>query len=686
MTDTEYNLIDTSDYDQYDEGLNDYLEGRIPADKFAATRLQLGVYTQRQEGMCMVRAKVPGGRLTPKQLRGVAEMLEQYSRQDSIHLTTRQDLQFHYVPLDETSPLQRHMGRYGIASREGCGNTVRNMTSCILSGICPREHVDVTPYLRNATQYFMRHPLTQSLPRKFKSSFSACETDCAQGLIQDLAVIATRSAEGKPGFRILAAGGLGPKPMAAIELESCIDPDDLIPVMEAVLALHDKHSDRKRRTRSRLKFLVEQFGEEEFRNRYLKELERTRAAYHPTHKVQGNWRTQTEGGPTSPGDPITPLEQHQEGLIALPVSVPHGQITGVQLLALAELMEDEGLDEIRNTQDQNMLLPNVPFERVELIERKLDALGLAQPHGSDRVVACPGTATCPLGITASQRVAGLVIGAGDLRVRLNGCKNGCANSTVADIGLFGQAKRHHGRMIPSYTLELAGEGSANGKLAITGPDIPAVRVPAAVRRIVDAYNSQRGADEPFFSWCRGKGEGFFHGLLHDLTSVHPAEMTFITRDHGDSQVFAVQSVGIGECAGVETHPVDKLLLDAAYEKNLRNAFAAKNKYTDAAECMANMLHKAGHALLLAAGCDDGSEDPLVLEKLPKTLPVENELWEPLLALITESEEFSSGCDELAYAPLAEKVDELVESVRRHSRRLQAEAGRKAMEEEAAAAG
>ncbi|MCP4992675.1 MAG: nitrite/sulfite reductase, partial [Gammaproteobacteria bacterium] len=181
MTEIQKPLIDQKDYDDYDESLHGFLQGDVDPHRFVGTRLNLGIYTQRQDGMCMVRSKLPGGRLKPNQLLGYAEAVENYSGTNSVHITTRQDIQFHFVPLESTGKLQRHLGAYDIATREACGNTVRNITACGLAGACPAEHVDIQVYLDRVARHFIRHPLTAAMPRKFKISFSGCESDCARG-------------------------------------------------------------------------------------------------------------------------------------------------------------------------------------------------------------------------------------------------------------------------------------------------------------------------------------------------------------------------------------------------------------------------------------------------------------------------------------------------------------------------
>ena len=232
-------LPDADELDRYEASVAAFLAGEIPDDRFTSIRLQQGCYGQRQPGVHMVRVKAPGGQLSPHQLVALADVLEAWSGTDHVHVTTRQSVQLHYVPTADTPAAMRRLAAAGLTTREACNNTMRNMTACTLAGVCPREHTDVSAHLDRAVRYFLRNPLNQRMPRKFKVSFSGCESDCAQGMLHDLAVIATRR-DGAPGFRLLAGGGLGHKPREAIVVAAFVPEDELIPAMEAVVALHEK--------------------------------------------------------------------------------------------------------------------------------------------------------------------------------------------------------------------------------------------------------------------------------------------------------------------------------------------------------------------------------------------------------------------------------------------------------------
>jgi len=665
-------FIKQEDFDHYEQVIKDYLAGQIDHNRLVAERLMLGVYGQRQEGLCMVRTKLPGGRVQPQQLLGYAEALDQFSQCDVVHLTTRQDIQFNDVPLEQTPTLVRGMADYGVTCREAGGNTVRNITGCPMAGACPSEHVDITPYINGTARYFVRSPLTQFLPRKFKITMSGCEADCAMGLIQDLGVVATRK-EGRPGFKLLAGGGLGTKPREAVVLEEFIDEEQLLPAIEAIIALHDKHSDRERKARSRIKFLVERFGEAGFIEKYREEFARTSSAFDSGIAPRGEWREAADGPICGHGAPRQVVPQRQSGLNAVPIHVPGGDLNADQLRAIGNLLQGLGYSDLRTTQDQNLVVFDVADAGVELLLSDLQKLNLTPPKAGSDVVACPGTATCQLGITNSRVVARLLDGGkDDLSIRVNGCQNNCAHSDVADIGFYGKGRRHFGTLVPSYALRLGGSAVAGGGFAFAGPDVPAARVPAAVERIDENYRNGRTEGEAFQAWSRRKGAGYFTELLEDLTQVQEFELEALQRDHGDSAVFRVQSVGVGECAGAQVDPLDKLLLDAAYERNLRDAFAAKRKFDEAAESLGSVFALIVQALLTAAGAEATKPDEgRLVEALRSALPENEDFVNDFNALIGYYNGWCLELDELVYPELSGRSDAWLKQARRLCRTLQA---------------
>ncbi|MDH4284852.1 MAG: nitrite/sulfite reductase, partial [Gallionellaceae bacterium] len=483
MSTNNSSLSDLEEIDRFEQAVHAFRSGQMDADRFTSFRLQHGVYGQRQEGVHMFRVKVPGGRITPDQLDALADVAQNYAQQDIAHITTRQSIQIHFVPLENVPAAMRRIAPAGLTSREACNNAVRNMSACALSGVCPREHVDVNAYVDGAVRHFLRNPLNQQLPRKFKFSFSACEADCAQSLLQDCGIVATIK-DGKQGFTIKACGGLGPKPREAILVEEFIPESDLLFAMEALVTLHNKYSDRTKRAKSRIKFLIDRFGVEGFLEKYREEFARTKHALASKPVIRGAWRKQTGQEIPGPGAPRKLFAQHQPGLFVLPVAVPLGDLKVAQIRGFTRLLREHDLSEVHTTQDQNLAILNVKQEQVEALRTGLAALGLREPNAGDNITACPGNSTCRLGITSSMKVAPkLSGGASDLRIRVSGCHNGCAQPETGDIGIYGEGKRVHGKLVPHYQMYFGGSGTADGALALKGPAVPAVRAEQAIKRV-----------------------------------------------------------------------------------------------------------------------------------------------------------------------------------------------------------
>jgi sulfite reductase (ferredoxin) len=667
-------LIQPDDIDEFEKSVNDYLDGNMEESRFLGERLLRGIYGQRQNGLYMVRTKLPGGWLNVRQIEGYAEVVERFSRGVPSHISTRQDIQLYAIRMTEVADLLRTLASYGIATREAGGNTIRNITACGMAGVCPHEHVDVTPFLNGLAEHYIFHPLTRWMPRKFKIAFIGCEADCAYASVHDIAYIATHK-DGKPGFRVLAGGGLGAVPRRAIEIESFVDESMVLPIGGALLALHDKYSDRTRRMRSRMKFLIDRFGEEGFIEKYREELARTLAAFDEKDAISGDWQQPEQEWERKVGRLRRPEKQSKGDLYAVPVTVPRGNLEPEHYRGLAQVMKSEGLTRARTLQEQNLILFDVPGDRIDALQEALQAVGLDLPRVGDDVVSCPGTDSCHLGITASQRVAVALSGGGaDLSVRVNGCQNGCAATTITDIGLMGRGWRCEGRLIPAYTIWLGGEGSLRGEFSFEGPKVPAVRAPSAVRRIQESYFNDRQDDEEFGPWSRRKGRSYFDELLKELTEVREVELPFLIRDHGDSHVFEVNSSGVGECAGSKTDPVDKLLLDVAYEKRLRADFVVKYKFADVGECLNNMLRLSSEALLKAASIDaeenQGAEQ--LASQIELALPEDAALGRELVELEKAVILFrDNNPDELAFPALGERVDDWAERIRLRCRVIQA---------------
>ncbi len=593
------NLSDLTEIDRFEQSIQAFNAGSLDVDRMTAVRLQHGVYGQRQQGVHMLRIKVPGGRLTPEQLDAVADVTETYSQKGIAHVTTRQSIQTHFVPLNSTPAAMRRLAEVGMTTREACSNTVRNMTACSLSGVCPREHVDVTRHLDGVVKHFLRNPLNQQLPRKFKISFSACESDCAQALLQDCGVVAVNK-DGQQGFMVKAGGGLGHKPREAIVVEEFIPEHEVLFAIEALVTLHNKYSDRTLRAKSRIKFLVERFGMEGFRAKYREEFERTRQALADQAYPKGEWRAQTAGQAPGQGAPRKLFAQHQAGFFVLPVMLPIGDITPEQLRGIAALLRKQGLSEIRTTQDQNLTIFNVPQTTLPALRDGLAALGLREPDTGDNVVACPGSSTCRLGITASMLIAPeLSGGRADLNIRVSGCHNGCAQPETGDIGIYGEGKRVHGKLVPHYQMYFAGSGMKDGALAMKGPALPVARIKQAIERVQEQHLAS--GENSFFAWARAQAPDYFAHLLADLAEVKAKDLQSVMQDYGSTVDFRVLNLGGGECAGVSQVMIGANFFEAAHEREYRNALVFQRKFDEAAQCNEAILRLLGSGVAQLMG-------------------------------------------------------------------------------------
>jgi sulfite reductase (NADPH) hemoprotein beta-component len=611
-------LADIEEIERYAEAVAAHARGEIPDDRFTAIRLQMGTYGQRQTGVNMLRVKAPGGALNADQLEAIADVAGTFAEHPAAHVTTRESVQIHFVPLGKSPAAMLRLAEANLTTREACSNTVRNMTACAMSGACPRERTDINRHLEGAVVHFLRNPLNQQLPRKFKISFSACESDCAQGMLHDLGVVATTK-DGQPGFRLVAGGGLGHKPREAIVVDEFVPENQLLAAMEAVITLHNKHSDRTKRAKSRIKFLVERFGAAGFVARYREEFARSREALAITEGPKAEWREPQDVPAPGPGAPRSVFAQRQPGLFTVPVSVPLGHVKAEQWSGLAQLLRRFALEQIRTTQDQNFVIRDVPKSQVAAVVDGIRAVGFDVPTEADNVVACPGTWTCRLGITGSQEMGELLPGkAPGLRVRVSGCHNGCAQPETGDIGLYGEGRRLHGKLVPHYQFYLGGDGMAGGRLARKGPSVPVQRAIAAVERIVATWQSTKNAEDRFFDWVHRQDDKYFNELLADLVDVQPEAVEGLLVDYGEATDFKPAQLGGGECAGAAQVFIGAAFFAAAHERRYRDAFFAQRRVPQALECAKNDVR------LIAQGIHD-LLNPVPSFKVKKTIDDLSEL-------------------------------------------------------------
>jgi sulfite reductase beta subunit-like hemoprotein len=566
---------DVGEIDRLEADIARYLAGELDPDDFRRIRLWNGVYGQRHlTDVHMVRTKLPGGALSADALDAMADVADQWSRGWG-HVTTRQNVQFHFVGLSDVPAVLRRLAAAGVTSREACGDTVRNVTACHLAGVCPLEVLDVNAAAEAVTRHFLRNPLAQNLPRKFKIAASGCAVDCALTGIHDIGILATE-VDGVKGFKLLVGGGLGTDPHEAKELEPLTAPDELIVTSEAILRVFDREMVRKGRSRVRMKFLVAKLGIEAFRELVLDEREKLRCsadyrkqdpeAFLPKHRaVDGPTAPEAEGYVSA--DPLgyeswrstNVVEQRQRGRFAAYVTLRLGDVTADQFRALSKASRSLGV-EFRTTVRQNLVVRDLRAGDVPLLYDLLRDSGLGETGAekASNIVACPGAETCNLALTASRGVASATIdalvaaGLGDvgLSINVSGCPNSCGQQQMADIGLSGQVRRVGTDEAPGYRILLGGRITAGGaRFGAYVAKAPAKRTPEAVVSVVDRYVRERTAGETFGDWVDrvgapeiGEGLAVFDGRR--TRAEAPEEFT----DWGETQPFTV-ILGRGECAG-----------------------------------------------------------------------------------------------------------------------------------------
>ncbi|GJM38615.1 MAG: sulfite reductase [Acidimicrobiales bacterium] len=533
-----------ADIDKFREVLSGYQSGDVSEDVFRVFRLTNGIYGQRQGGTNqMVRVKVPYGSMTPEQFDMIANLVDRYSRGWG-HITTRQNLQFHYVQLDQIPDVMQHLANVGLTTREACGDTVRNIQGCHLAGACPHENLDITPWAEAAYQHFVRNPLGQRLPRKFKINFSGCETDCGQAMFNDAGVIATTRTldDGtvEAGFRVFIAGGLGTTPFPAMALEDFTPKEELLPTLEAILRIFEQTGNRDNKLRARLKWVVENLGFEEVQRRILN----TRKFLLASSSYPGGLPTEVRVAGDAPagigngaavtqmgqGTPVSiggasPYDRWFEanvvrgiasGQVSAYAWAQLGDITADQFRGIAAIQREFEAD-IRLTNRQNLIIRGLDESDLPRLYELLVEIGMAE-EGAELVrdvVACPGADTCNLAVTQSRGLAKAIGDAldaeglgtiGGLRINISGCTNSCGQHHAADIGFFGAERRANGRSAPGYQMLLGGYvGQERMHFGEKATRLPAKAAAQAAVRVVRLFNDERTAGESFRGWLERAG-------------------------------------------------------------------------------------------------------------------------------------------------------------------------------------
>lgn len=576
------------EFEDFETEAHRFRAGDLAEDEFIGFRLKQGVYGQRQADVQMIRVKVPFGGITPEQMDAFAEVCERWAPLRKGHITTRQNVQIHHLPLAEIPEAMRVLAATGLSSREGCGNTVRNVTGDPYAGICEDEAYDITPYAAAYVRYFVRHPTTQLMPRKVKTAFTATDEDRAITGIHDIGFIPRVRIEGDEvvrGVEMRVGGGTSIMPRIAPSLSEFLTVDDgeYLKWTEAALRIFDRQQWlRENRARARIKVLVDKVGIEEFREMVLAELEGDwvserdfavdRLAFDASEELDADARADDDAGDLPrEGDAdllafcdTNVMRQRQPGWVAVTVRIPRGDLTPEQFRALATLMREYSGGWARTTVQQNLVLRWVRPGRVAELWRRLDAIGLggAGAGGITDVVSCPGTDSCKMGITSSMGLNQAVserVGRLDtsdpltakIRIKMSGCPNGCSQHHIADIGFYGASIKIGEKTIPAYVPHIGGRQGDGivGFGARLKTRLPAKRVPEAIERWIALYETKREQGEEFADFAERTGSEAFESEVRDLSMPidYSEENMELFVDWSRNGEFKVER-GEGECA------------------------------------------------------------------------------------------------------------------------------------------
>jgi sulfite reductase beta subunit-like hemoprotein len=569
---------DDAEIDTFDLFVQRFWRGEITPEEFKRFRLQHGVYGQRQDGLHMVRVKIPRGGLTARQLERLAELAEASPRGVG-HVTTRQNIQFHSVKPEALTATLRRLAEVGLTTREACGNTVRNVVACPHAGVAPEEPFDVTPYAEATARFLLRNPMNQNLPRKFKISFSGCQDHCGLAPIQDIgavAVVGGDNGTSQAGFRLYVGGGLGPSPQVAQLLEDFTPAEELLVTIAAIVRVFDRTGNRENRNLARLKFVIRNLGIDKFRDLVFKERDALRAVLAgkippvvlpPESPRPAPRRTERAGVPNGDAEFrrwwVTNVRlQKQTGYSMVSVRLTLGDVAAQQLRVLAFVARQFSDGWVRTTNQQNLLFRWVPNASLPAVYRLLKGAGLAE-RSADRladITACPGADTCQLGITASRGLA-LAIGEifrnghahwadeAGLRIKISGCPNSCGHHHIASIGFSGGSKEFDGQQVPTYQVFLGASLNLDGtRYARPAVKVPAKNAPALVGRLLDLYQAERLEGERFEAFVERVGLVKIRQVVQDLTELpRQTEAPDAYLDWGGTERFSIQT-GPGECA------------------------------------------------------------------------------------------------------------------------------------------
>ncbi|MGB5430248.1 nitrite reductase [Eudoraea sp.] len=584
------NPIVEKDIIELEKKIREFKGGSVDEEKFRSLRLARGVYGQRQPGVQMIRIKLPYGKVSSRQLRGISDVADEYST-GRLHITTRQDIQIHYVDLERTPELWAQLEKDSVTLREACGNTVRNVTASETAGIDRDEPFDVSPYAQAIFEYFLRNPIGQEMGRKFKVSFSSNDTDTGLSYMHDLGFIA-KMRDGVEGFKVMLGGGLGSQPRHADELYTFLPANEIIPMMETVVRVFDRYGERKSRAKARLKFLLKDLGLEAFKELLIAEKKAV-----PFKKYPINSSAYPKVAVTNKQAPKVIIEdiksfeqwkttnlvlQKQSGFVAVGIKVMLGDFDTEKARLLADLIEKYAAGEIRLTLRQNILIPYVKESLIPFFYTELKKMGLADAgyNKAIDITACPGTDTCNLGIASSTGIAAELervireeypqyVNNADVVIKISGCMNACGQHTMANIGFQGMSVRTKEKLVaPALQVLLGGGniGDGHGLFADKVIKIPSKRGPQALRQILNDFETN-GKGASYESYYAQKAEYYFYELLKPLADIENLSHEDYL-DWGSNKRYQ-KAIGKGECAGVVIDLIATLLFES--DEKIKNA-------------------------------------------------------------------------------------------------------------------
>lgn len=555
-----------TDIDTYAADITRFQNGQIDAADLKGRRVPRGVYEQRRDGTFMVRTRIAGGALSVAQAAALAAASREFGN-GMLHVTTRQDIQFHDVAIANTPTVMRRLLDVGLSSRGGGGNTVRNITTCQYAGTCPAELFDVSPCAMAVTEYMIAQPNSYNLPRKYKIAFSSCPADCSLAQVVDLGFIAAIRND-QPGFRVMVGGGMGAWSRLADTLLEWAPTTDIIRIAETVKRLFNEHGDRHNRHRARLRFVVEKMGMTEFTRlfaaRYADVVADGVPEWHGTVIINNTPSATSTPPPLELRHGLQVVPQHQHNLYTVHLHTPLGFISANDLAALGALATTFSTEHaLRATITQNLLMRSVKETDLPALADALTKLeaDLISPQALQCFTACAGAATCRLGICLGRQAARACADLLDtsnlspaappsLHFNINGCSNACGQQPIAAIGFFGIALRAHDQLLPAYTVTLGGRCDATGaRLGENIGKLPAAAMPHFLCDLVADFNTNSTQGEKFPDYYDRQGKEYFQHLLQPHTYIpSPTNHPEYYRDFGSNEPFSLAGRGSGECA------------------------------------------------------------------------------------------------------------------------------------------